>query len=383
MYSTQLVVLHGIGTACLISDQVDGKLRAAGTRFTMSMQLSRQIAQGLPPHACSSRRPLACRAVLATPQTAIQQATEKAGLQACRLITAVKTPYLSNGKFDLKAYDRLLDLQIEHGVQGVIVGGTTGEGHLMSWDEHIMLIAHTVNAYGDKLKVIGNTGSNSTIEAVHATEQGFAVGMHAALQINPYYGKTSVSGLRAHFKAVLNEGPAVVYNVPSRTGQDIPNDVALEIAQHPNFLGLKECTGNKRIGNYTKQGVLCWSGNDDEAHDARHHFGGQGVISVTSNIVPGLFAKMMHGSPDPALSASLSELIAWLFSEPNPIPLNTALMMCGLVKPVWRLPYVPLSLDQRQRGAKLLEAVKEHIPGCKEIRVMDDEEFLLIGSAHK
>jgi 4-hydroxy-tetrahydrodipicolinate synthase len=157
------------------------------------------------------------------------------------LITAVKTPYLPNGKFDLRAYDAILEQQIKHGVEGVIVGGTTGEGQLMSWDEHIMLIAHTVNTYGDKLAVIGNTGSNSTREALHATEQGFAVGMHAALQINPYYGKTSRTGLLTHFNAVLNEGPAIIYNVPGRTGQDIPDDIVQEIAQHTNFLGMKVC----------------------------------------------------------------------------------------------------------------------------------------------
>lgn len=109
------------------------------------------------------------------------------------------------------------------------------------------------------LQVIGNTGSNSTGEALHATEQGFAVGMHAALQINPYYGKTSKAGLVAHFDAVLKEGPAVIYNVPGRTGQDIPDDIVHHMAGHPNFLGMKECTGNERIGNYTKQ-VGAWVG---------------------------------------------------------------------------------------------------------------------------
>jgi len=237
--------------------------------------------------------------------------------------------------------------------------------------------------YGDRLKVIGNTGSNSTGEALHATEQGFAVGMHGALQINPYYGKTSKAGLKAHFDAVLKEGPAIIYNVPSRTGQDIPDDIVQGIASHPNFLGMKECTGNARIGNYTKQGINCWSGNDDEAHDGRHLYNSAGVISVTSNLLPGLFSKMMHGPPNPALNDSLTELIKWLFCEPNPIPLNTALMMCGLVRPVFRLPYVPLSKEQRQKGAKLLEAVKEHIPGCERIRVMEDDEFKLIGSFHK
>lgn len=284
---------------------------------------------------------------------------------------------MAGGKFDLRAYDALLDHQIQNGVGGVIVGGTTGEGHLMSWDEHIMLIAHTIHSFGDKILVIGNTGSNSTSEALHATEQGFAIGMHAALQINPYYGKTSAIGLRAHFGAVLAEGPAIVYNVPGRTGQDIPDDIVHEIASHPNFLGMKECTGNPRIAAYTSSGINCWSGNDDEAHDARHGAGAAGVISVTSNLIPGLFDKLMT-SADPELNASLQDLIKWLFCEPNPIAINTALAMCGLVQPVFRLPYVPLSREQREAGAVLLRRVQEHIPGCKEVRVMDDSEFKLI-----
>lgn len=189
-------------------------------------------------------------------------------------VAAIKTPYLRDGKFDLAAYDALVRAQIAAGVDGLIVGGTTGEGQLMSWDEHIMLIAHTVNSFGDRLAVIGNTGSNSTREAVHATEQGFGVGMHASLQINPYYGKTSARGLRTHFDAVLAEGPAIIYNVPGRTGQDIPDDVVLDLAaRHPTLLGVKECTGNARIGAYVARGVPCWSGNDDEAHEARHGHG--------------------------------------------------------------------------------------------------------------
>jgi 4-hydroxy-tetrahydrodipicolinate synthase len=265
--------------------------------------------------------------------------------------------------------------QIHNGVEGLIIGGTTGEGHLMSWDEHIMLIAHTVNQFGRDLKVIGNTGSNSTREALHATEQGFAVGMHAALQINPYYGKTSVAGLRAHFNAVLEEGPAIVYNVPGRTAQDIPDDVILSLADHPNFLGVKECTGNPRIQAYGAKGVTCWSGNDDEAHAARHTAGAAGVISVVSNLVPGLFASLMKERNDEQ-AAALQDLIAWLFCEPNPIAVNTALAMCGVIKPVFRLPYVPLEKERREEGARLLRAVSEYLPsGVKEVRVMEDDEF--------
>lgn len=116
---------------------------------------------------------------------------------------------------------------------------------------------------------LGNTGSNSTREAIHATEQGFAVGMHGALHINPYYGKTSTDGLLAHFNSVLAIGPAIIYNVPGRTGQDISPSLIDKISCHPNLVGVKECVGNERIEGYTRQGLTIWSGNDDQFHDAR------------------------------------------------------------------------------------------------------------------
>lgn len=326
----------------------------------------------------ASRAARTVTAVLAPFPGADTAASTTADLKKLSLITAIKTPYLPSGKFDLDSYDRLVADQISHGVQGLIVGGTTGEGHLMSWDEHIMLIAHTVNQFGRDIKVVGNTGSNSTREAIHATEQGFAVGMHAALQINPYYGKTSMTGLKEHFKAVLEEGPAIIYNVPGRTSQDIPDDVIMGIAAHPNFLGVKECTGNDRIKAYADRGVTCWSGNDDEAHEGRHCYNSQGVISVTSNLIPGLFNSLMH-TRDDKMNESLQDLMSWLFCEPNPISLNTALSMCGLIRPVFRLPYVPLSKEQRVRGAALLEGVREHLPaGVTEIRAMEDSEFELV-----
>lgn len=141
-------------------------------------------------------------------------------IQKSALITAIKTPYTESGLFDIDAFDTLVEGQIENGVDGLIIGGTTGEGHLMSWDEHIMLIAHCAINYGNRINVIGNTGSNNTREAIHASNQGFNVGMDASLQINPYYGKTSSQGLKQHFKAALDCGPGIVYNVPSRTGDE-------------------------------------------------------------------------------------------------------------------------------------------------------------------
>ncbi|WOG90431.1 hypothetical protein DCAR_0209675 [Daucus carota subsp. sativus] len=312
--------------------------------------------------------------------TEVRNRTFTDDIKSLRLITAIKTPYLPDGRFDLEAYDALVNLQIEHGVEGVIVGGTTGEGQLMSWDEHIMLIGHTVNCFGGSIKVIGNTGSNSTREAIHATEQGFAVGMHAALHINPYYGKTSLEGMVSHFNSVLPMGPTIVYNVPGRTGQDIPPRVIHTLAQSPNLAGVKECVGHDRVDQYTKNGIVVWSGNDDECHDSRWDYGATGVISVTSNLVPQLMRELMFGGNNPSLNAKLLPLMEWLFVEPNPIGLNTALSQLGVVRPVFRLPYVPLPLAKRVEFVNIVKEIgREHFVGEKDVQVLEDDDFVLIG----
>ncbi|KAG6490071.1 4-hydroxy-tetrahydrodipicolinate synthase, chloroplastic-like [Zingiber officinale] len=310
----------------------------------------------------------------------VKNRTSVDDIRSLRLITAIKTPYLPDGRFDLEAYDSLMRMQIFNGAEGVIVGGTTGEGQLMSWDEHIMLIAHTVNCFGTTIKVIGNTGSNSTGEAIHATEQGFAVGMHAALHINPYYGKTSMQGLVSHFESVLSMGPTIIYNVPSRTGQDIPPSVIQTITQNPNMAGVKECMGNERIKGYVDQGIVIWSGNDDECHDSRWTFGATGVISVTSNLVPGLMKELMVQGQNLSLNSKLMPLMKWLFKEPNPIGLNTALAQLGVIRPVFRLPYVPLPLASRLEFVRIVEALgRENFVGDKDVQVLDDDDFTLVG----
>ena len=305
--------------------------------------------------------------------------TSTGDITSLRLITAVKTPYLPDGRFDLEAYDSLINMQIEGGAEGVIVGGTTGEGHLMSWDEHIMLIGHTINCFGTRIKVIGNTGSNSTREAVHATEQGFAVGMDAALHINPYYGKTSTQGLMSHFEAVLPLGPTIIYNVPSRSGQDISPEIIEAISGYSNMAGVKECVGHERIQCYTDKGITIWSGNDDECHDSRWKYGATGVISVASNLVPGLMHSLMYGGENAVLNEKLLPLMKWLFCQPNPIALNTALAQLGVARPVFRLPYVPLPLEKRIEFIRIVEAIgRENFVGQQEARILDDDDFVLI-----
>lgn len=296
-------------------------------------------------------------------------------LKDASLITAIKTPYDANGEIDLATYDLLVAKQLEAGVDGIIVGGTTGEGHLLSWEEHLMLIAHSVNQYGDELLVIGNTGSNNTREAIKATTNGFAMGMHAALQINPYYGRTSEKGVIEHFKAVLDIGPAFIYNVPGRTGQDVTPEMIEPLSKHKNFIGVKECSGNDRIAHYEKNGIACWSGNDDESFAGRHEFGSHGVISVTSNIIPKVMRKLMD-EPDHELNNSMNNFMNWLFCEPNPIALNTALMMTSAVKPVFRLPYYALNQKQREEGLALLKAIDSDVLVGDSLSLMSDDDFI-------
>lgn len=297
-------------------------------------------------------------------------------LESASLVTAIKTPYHRDGRIDFDAFDRLAERQAGAGVNGLVITGTTGEGHLMHWDEQLALIAHAVRRFGERLLIIGNTGSNSTSEAVRATELGFQVGMHAALQINPYYGKTSVAGLEAHFSRVLEFGPGIVYNVPGRTGQDLLPDVVERIARHPNFVGVKECCGPARMAELGRRGIRSWSGNDDDCLAATADGHAIGVISVFSNVAPGVLRRLLDGKSR-EMPAACAELTAWLFSQPNPIPVNTALAMMGLVQPSFRLPYVPMSRAEREQGAALLRRVGLEELGVASVEVLDDADFAL------
>lgn len=295
-------------------------------------------------------------------------------IKAASLITAIKTPFNSKGEIDFNTYDQLVAEQIKAGVDGIVVGGTTGEGHLLSWEEHLILIAHSVHKHSQDLLIIGNTGSNNTREAIKATQHGFAAGMDATLQINPYYGRSSLAGVRAHFEKLLDIGPAFIYNVPGRTGQDLTPEIIEPLAKHKNFIGVKECTGNDRIAYYEAQGIACWSGNDDESIAARHQHGAHGVISVTSNIVPGLMRKLMD-EPNEQLQEQLVPLMNWLFCEPNPIAINTALMMTGAVSPVFRMPYKALTKVQREEGLAIVSALTQSDVVGDKLMLMADEDF--------
>ena len=282
------------------------------------------------------------------------------------LITAIVTPYNTDGSIDFLAFKKLLQRQVDGGTDGVVIGGTTGEGHLMEWKEHLSLIAYAVKNFHSKLAIIGNTGSNNTKEALYATKQGFQMGMDAALLINPYYGKTSFAGLFRHYSLLNEQGPFIIYNVPSRTGQDIEPEWMLQLSKLNNFCGVKECTGLERINEYTKVGIHCWTGNDEETFTVKHTILARGVISVTANIVPQEIRKILDNAS--ADYKKIKPLMDWLFLEPNPIPVNTLLTMMGLRKPVFRLPYVPLSVEKQR---EILEI-------CQQLELLSDEQPIII-----
>lgn len=352
---------------CMLPDTVDKV-----TTDQMSDQAPFSAPQ-TPPHDA----PNTTATQMPKPRLQPTLATQK--IQNLRLMTAIKTPYNSNGRIDLASFDRHVEHQIAHGVEALIIGGTTGEGHLLTWNEHIMLIAHTKNKFGDKITVVGNTGSNSTGELNRCSAYGFAAGMDAALVINPYYGKTSVEGIIKHIEVGMQYGPSIVYNVPSRTGQDILPEVMARLAEHPHFAGVKECQGPDRIREYVQAGLTVWSGNDDDMHFCRHVLGAQGSISVLSNVVPGLYRDLLFGPRNDELNASLSRLNGWLFEEPNPAGVNTLLMQLGVSKPNFRLPYLPLSKSKRREIVEIVRDIgPQHVINGDNLNVLEDDEFSII-----
>lgn len=298
-------------------------------------------------------------------------------IENLKVITALKTPYMKSGEIDYSAWADLLEYQISEGVCGFVVAGTTGEGHLMEWREQLNLIERSVAQVGSRAAIVGNTGSNSTKEALHATREGFSAGMTYALQVNPYYGRTSYIGMREHFLRVLDIGPSILYNVPVRTGQDIPLSLIGELSSHTNFVGVKECCGIERIQQHVLNGVRVWSGNDSDFRDAISLAGAFGVISVVSNLLPRAVASMVS-SGNKLRNDSFDLVVNWLGSEPNPIGINTALTMIHACKPVFRLPYLPLARESRAYGVQLINNVADRRIKTSGVDVLLDEEFVVI-----
>lgn len=280
--------------------------------------------------------------------------------------TALVTPFL-DGAVNYPLLEQLLRRQVEAGIEAVVIAGTTGESPTLSDDEKLELFSRAKEYVGDACKIIAGTGSNSTVHTITLSMAAEKCGVDALLVVTPYYNKTTPEGLFAHFASVAHSVniPIILYNVPSRTGMDIPVEVYRRLSQIPNMIGTKEASTD--VSKVTKILRACgpdftvWSGNDDLITPIMA-LGGKGVISVLSNILPIQTQAMAKAALDgdfdtaSALQTELQPMIELLFCEVNPIPVKAAMKLLGYDCGSCRLPLTNLSEENRKRlAAELLQ----------------------------
>ncbi len=283
--------------------------------------------------------------------------------------TALVTPMSEDGRVDEKALRRLVDFQIEGGVQGLVPVGTTGESPTLDGEECKRVIQLVVEQARGRVTVIGGAGSNNTREAIHYAKEAKEAGADATLQVTPYYNKPTNDGILAHFRAVADavDLPLVVYNIAGRTGKNIDTPTMLELAKHRNIVAVKEASGDvsqmmdlisRKPADFT---VL--SGDDNLVFPLMA-LGGKGVISVASNLVPDRMARFvgvaLKGDWDTArrMHYELLPLFKAMFIETNPIPIKTALAMKGMISEVYRLPMCRMTAKNRESLAATLKDLK-------------------------
>lgn len=279
--------------------------------------------------------------------------------------TALVTPFLE-GHVNFPMLQRLLYRQVESGISAVVICGTTGESATLTNAEKIQLFTNAKEFVGDACRIIAGTGSNCTASAVALSQAAEDAGADGLLVVTPYYNRATPTGLTAHYAAIAEAVhiPVIAYNVPSRTGVDIPVAVYKELTQIPNMAGVKEASTD--ISKIAKIRAACpdfpiWSGNDDQAV-AVMALGGKGVISVLSNVAPMETQAMAMAALDgdfdtaAALQLEMLPLIEALFSEVNPIPVKAAMKLLGYDCGDCRLPLTEISQINLQLLKKVLRS---------------------------
>ena len=267
---------------------------------------------------------------------------------------AIATPFDANGNINYDAFGRLIDNQIEGGVDAICVCGTTGESATMTIREHIAVVEYCVKRVNHRVKVIAGAGSNDTSAAVYLSLHAQDSGADALLHVTPYYNKASQTGLIRHYEYIADrvDLPIILYNVPSRTGVSFTAETYRHLSQNPQINGVKEASGNFSLLAHTR--FLCgddfyiWSGNDDQVVPMMA-LGAKGVISVASNLIPEVMVKMTKLCLDNDFAAASKlqikymDLIDALFLEVNPIPIKAALNLVGMEMGGLRLPLCEMS----------------------------------------
>jgi 4-hydroxy-tetrahydrodipicolinate synthase len=281
--------------------------------------------------------------------------------------TAMVTPFTADGQIDEPALRRFVDFQIAGGVDMLLPCGTTGEGATLEPEETDRVLRIVLDQAAKRVPVILGAGNNSTKKAVEGAARAMKLGAEGVLSVGPYYNKPTQRGFFEHFKAVADVGiPIIVYNVPGRTGSNIEASTMLKLAELPNIVAVKEASGNLGqmmdiLGSRPPE-FRVLSG-DDAITLPLIAAGGDGVVSVVSNEVPGIMSRMTNAalSGDFAKARELHYQILPLmnanFIESNPIPVKAVLAMMGMIGENYRLPMVPMSPGNRAQIQKIADAL--------------------------
>lgn len=290
---------------------------------------------------------------------------------------AIVTPFNDDGSFDENAYRALIKWHMTSGTNGIVACGTTGENATLTVEERERVIKIAIEECAGKIPVIGGIASNNTVEAVRQAQWAKGLGVDATLVLSPYYNKPPVEGLFQHFKAVAEVGnPIVVYNVPGRTGSNVPPEVVLRLAREvPGIAAVKEASGNPgqfmEILRAIANGTQDWKSpnfvvllGDDAVTLPFIPLGATGCISVVANETPREFSEMiaaaLAGNYKRAaeLHFKILSLMNINFIETNPLPVKTALALMGKIKPVFRLPLVPMQPANIEKLKKVLSELQ-------------------------
>lgn len=278
--------------------------------------------------------------------------------------TAIITPF-KNGKIDFESFGSLIDRQIESNISALVVCGTTGEASTMDYDEQMECIKFAVERSQKRVPIIAGSGSNCTQKAIYLSRKACELGADALLIITPYYNKATPDGLIKHFTAIADslDKPVILYNVPSRTGVNIPIGVYKALADHKNIVGVKEASGN--ISNIALLLSECgdklavYSGNDDQILPILS-LGGSGVVSVVSNIIPKETKKICDAFFEGdiyiarQMQLKLLDIINAMFIEVNPIPVKYAMSLMNLCTGEARLPLTSPSKESKIKINQIL-----------------------------
>jgi len=281
--------------------------------------------------------------------------------------TALITPTTAEG-VDYEAFGRLIDWQIDQGINALVIAGTTGEGSTLTVEEHKEVIRYAVERAAGRVPIIGGTGSNDTATAIELTQAACRDGVDALLVVTPYYNKATQRGLIEMYKAIADAStrPIIMYNVPSRTGVNIDSSTYAALAGYPNIAGIKEANGDisKIVETASVIGdqLDMYSGNDDQIVPILS-MGGTGVISVLSNVLPArtveicdrFFAGDVAGAA--AIQCEMVPMIRALFCEVNPIPVKAAMAAMGFCENYLRMPLCTMSEDKENNMLEIMRGL--------------------------